>query len=117
MNSLPGETEAAEHLKQTALRDFGPSPEDDGGRGGPGYKLMVSPNDTPVPALLKYALALIGLEAGGPGEKVAWWVNFSYRGELCELSHEKFGVRLRLRTEASEDEAGRTLAQIMNTSD
>jgi hypothetical protein len=27
VNSLPGEAEAGERLKQTALRDFGPFPE------------------------------------------------------------------------------------------
>jgi len=54
------------------LRDFGPLPENDDQRGGTTYRLAVSPDDAPVPALLKYALILIGLKAHGPGEKVAW---------------------------------------------
>jgi hypothetical protein len=52
------------------------------------------------------------LEAHGPGEKVEWWVNFSFKGEPCELAHQKFGVRIYLRTEAPEGQAQRTLVQI-----
>jgi hypothetical protein len=44
MNSLPGEAEAGERLKQTALRDFSPIPEDETERGGRSY-------DDPAPAL------------------------------------------------------------------
>ncbi len=112
MNSLPGEVEAGEHLRRTALRDFGRVTED-AKRVGTTYKLTLSPDDAPVPALLKYALTLIGLEAYGPGEKVAWWVNFTYRGDWCELAHQKFGLRLYLRTERSEDEARKTQVQIV----
>lgn len=112
MNSLPGEVEAGERLKQTALRDFGPVPEDDE-RQGTTYKLTLSPHDAPVPSLLKYALNLMGFKAYGPGEKVAWWVNFTYQSDRCELAHEKFGLRLYLHTEASEDEVRRTQAQII----
>jgi hypothetical protein len=52
MNSLPGEVEAAERLKQTALRDLGPVPEDDE-RQGTTYKLTLSRHDVPLPALLR----------------------------------------------------------------
>lgn len=104
MNSLPGGVEAGEYLRRTALRDFGPDAEDDE-RQGTTWKLAVSPHDVPVPALLKYALPLIGLKAYGPGEKVAWWVNFTYRGDWCQLAHEKFGLRLYLRTDAHEEDA------------
>ncbi len=62
---------------------------------------------------LKYALNLIGLKAYGPGEKVAWWVEFTYRGEWCELAFQKFGLRLYLRTEVSEEEARKTQVQIV----
>lgn len=115
MNSLPGEAEAGERLKQTALRDFGPEPEDDDDKrwNRSSYKLTISPDDAPLPALFKYALTLVGPMAYGPGEKVAWWVNFTYRGELCTLAHEKFGLRLYLRTERAEDEARATQAQIV----
>ena len=112
MSSLPGEAEAGELLKQRALRDFGPVHEDDE-RQGTTYKLTLDPHDVPVPALLKYALNLIGLKAYGPDEKVAWWVNFTYRGEWCELAHQKFGLRLYLRTDAPEDEARKTQVQII----
>jgi len=94
MNSLPGEAEAGERLKQTALRDFGPVLVEDDERPGMTYKLSLNRHDAPVPSLLKYALNLVGLKAYGPDEKVAWWVDFTYRGEWCELAHQKFGLRL-----------------------
>lgn len=75
-------------------------------------RLAFGLDEAPVPALLKYTLSLIGLTAHGPGEKVAWWVNFTYKGEWCELAHEKFGVRLYVWTEASEDEARKTQAEV-----
>ncbi len=112
MDSLPGEAEAGERLRRTALRDFGPVAID-AKRVGTTYKLTLSPDDAPVPALLKYALTLIGLKANGPGEKVAWWVNFTYEGDWCELAHQKFGLRLHLRAERSEDEARKTQLQIV----
>jgi hypothetical protein len=37
---------------------------------------------------------------------------FTYRGEMCVLAHEKFGLRLRFRTAASEAEANKTLNEI-----
>ncbi|WP_432845588.1 hypothetical protein ACQPXB_32785 [Amycolatopsis sp. CA-161197] len=112
MNSLPGEAEAGERLKRTALRDFGPWPEGEEEQVGMAYRAGISPDEAPVPALLKYALTLIGLMAYGPAEKVAWWVNFTYCGERCRLAHQKFGLRLYLWTEASEEEAQKTQAQI-----
>jgi len=113
MNTLPGEAEASERLKQTALRDFKPIAENEHERRGAIYKLDLSPNDVPVPSLFKYALVLIGAIAYGPDEKVAWWVNFTYRGEWCEIAYEKFGLRLYLRTEKPKEEAGKTQAQIV----
>jgi len=68
MDTLPGEAEAGERLKQTALRGFGPIPEDHE-PWGPSYKLTLSQDDAPVPSLLKYALTLIGLKAYGPAER------------------------------------------------
>ncbi len=112
VDALPGEAEAGERLKQTALRDFGPVPEDHERRGR-SHRLTLSPDDAPVPSLLKYALILIGLEAYGPAEKVAWWINFSYRGEWCELAHQKFGLRLYLHTDRSEEEARESQVQIV----
>lgn len=103
MESLPGATAAGERLKATSLRDFGPPVEGEVSRTS--YKVPVDPVDTPVPALWRYALTLIGLESHGPGEKVAWWVNFSYKGEPCTLTDEKFGVRLYLTTTAPDPDA------------
>lgn len=61
---------------------------------------------------MMYALRLIGLNARGPGEKVAWWVDFSYQGQRCELAHQKFGLRLYLRTALPAVEAKKLLRQI-----
>ncbi len=47
VDALPGEAEAGERLKQTALRDFGPVPEDRERRGR-SYKLTLSSDDAPV---------------------------------------------------------------------
>lgn len=102
MEELPGAAQAGAKLKQTSMRDFAPPVE---GKAGQPYKLMVDPSDAPVPALWRYALTLTGLRANGPDEKVAWWVSFSYKGDNCELAHEKFGVRLYLRTDLPESEA------------
>ncbi|MEV4181739.1 hypothetical protein AB0J28_09880 [Streptosporangium canum] len=113
MNSLPGEAEASERLKQTALRDFGPVPEDEDNQRGTTYKLHLSRDDVPVPSLFKYALTLTGLTAHGPGEKAAWWVDFTYRGEWCELAHQKLGLRLYLRTEKPEEEVHNIQVQIV----
>lgn len=112
VDALPGDAQAGARLKRAALRDFGPIP-DDHERRGKSYKLTLSPEDAPVPSLLKYALVLIGLKACGPAEKVAWWVNFSYRGECCELAHEKFGLRLYLHTDRPEGEAKESQVQIV----
>src|SRR6266542_1351378 len=45
-------------------------------------------------------------------KSVAWWVNFTYKGDLCELAHQKFGVRLFLWTDAPEETASKTLLEI-----
>ncbi|UKA73557.1 hypothetical protein [Arthrobacter sp. FW306-06-A] len=114
MTGLPGESEAGAKLKRTALRDFeAPLERNDPRWRTPTYKLTVSPTDAPVPVLLRYALTLIGLTPGGPDEKVAWWVGFTYKGEPCTLAHEKFGVRLYLRTDRPEVEARQSLSQVI----
>lgn len=111
MSSLPGEPEAAYRLKRGALRDFGRPIGVTDDKSSP-YRLPLSPTDAPVPVLLKYALTLIGLKAYGPGEKVAWSVPFSYKSEQCTLVHQKFGVRIHLRSNKTEAEGNATLNQI-----
>lgn len=113
MESLPGEADAAERLKRTSLRDFGVMPErdeDDEHWLLPSYKFTIY--DAPVPALYKYALKLIGCSAYGPGEKVLWWIPFTYGGEWCELALQKFGLRIYLRTSRPEAEARATELKI-----
>lgn len=112
MESLPGAADVGERLQQTALRDFGSLPEDFESAGKT-YKQTLGPSDAPVPSLLRYALTLTGLQAHGPDEKVAWWIGFAYRGERCLLAHQKFGLRLYLTTERSEEEAAATQGQIV----
>jgi len=110
MDILPGAAEAGERLKRTALRDFGPAV--DPHENETSFRLTIHPNDCPLPGLYKYALTLIGLEAHGPGEKVAWWVDFTYKGERCTLAFQKVGLRIYLRIERSEEEAVKSLGEV-----
>jgi hypothetical protein len=132
VSRLDGADEAEAYLKRTALRDFGPppqtgdDPEDDDLEGGEAGEdpagddagglidvaLRIDRADAPVPNLLRYALVLVGLKSYGPGEKVAWWVNFAYRGEDCTLAFQKFGLRLYLRTSLRDAEAEKRLWEI-----
>jgi hypothetical protein len=103
--------EIAQRLRDTALRDFG-APLDGGSRSS-SFQVTLSPKSAPVPVLLRYALELVGLRANGRGEKVAWWVNFSYKERHFELAHEKFGVRLRVEAgDDDEDAAGVVLKEV-----
>jgi len=101
-----------ERLKQTALRDFAPSAEDED-LGGRAYRFSVDLDEAPVPALLRYALVLIGLEAYGPDEKIEWWINFRFRGVRCQLAHQKFGLRLYVRDADTEDAARATYVAVV----
>ncbi|MDV7357693.1 hypothetical protein R4282_32385 [Rhodococcus oxybenzonivorans] len=65
-----------------------------------------------MPPLLRSALELIGLKAYGPAEKIAWWVDFTFRGEQCQIAHQKFGVRIYLTTDSPEESAQDLLTQI-----
>lgn len=62
--------------------------------------------------LLRHALSLIGIPHEGPWEKVAWWVVFQYKGYPCSLAHQKFGLRLRISADLTEERAGVVLRQI-----
>lgn len=62
--------------------------------------------------LLRHALSLIGIPHSGPGEKVAWWVTFTYKGYPCELARQKFGLRLRIGGDLTEEQAGDLLTKM-----
>ena len=113
MDKIPGSDRARDRLLATCLRDFQPPLE---GRepevGLPVHKLKIDHHDAPLPVLYKYALTLIGLAAYGPMEKVAWYVRFRYKDEACTLAHQKFGLRLYLQSERTEDEARTRLVEI-----
>lgn len=108
---IPGSAQVGERLRQTALRDFAP-PTDNAGDNVQIYRLQLSSRDAPVPRLMMYALDLVGLSARGPSEKVAWWTDFNYQGQRCQLAHQKFGLRLYLQTELPGPDAEKTLRQI-----
>lgn len=74
-------------------------------------RITIPWTDCPVPAVLKLGLALIDLDVRGPGEKVAWWVSFTYGGHRFELAHQKFGLRLRLLDDAVASERVDALLQ------
>ncbi|MGA9360626.1 MAG: hypothetical protein WBW75_22310 [Mycobacterium sp.] len=103
--SAPEEA-AGEHLSKTSLRDFGPPiPHEERDYDLPAHRVTLLPQEAPIPVLLRYALTLIGIRHHGPGEKVAWWVAFTYKGYPCELAHQKFGLRLRIGGDLTEDQA------------
>lgn len=97
----------------TALRDFGqPAPHEERDYDLPSYRVGLSPSEAPVPVLLRHALTLIGIRHNGPSEKVAWWVSFSYKGYPCELAHQKFGLRLRIGGDLTEEQADDLLTEM-----
>ena len=107
------EKATAKRLSKTSLRDFGPPiPRGDRDYSQPSYRVTLSPDEAPIPVLLRHALTLIGIPHYGPGEKVEWWTTFTYRGYPCELAHQKFGVRLRIGGNFTEGEAYALLAEI-----
>ena len=108
--STPEEAAGAS-LSKTALRDFGPPlPHDELDHDLPWHGVALLAHEAPVPVLLRHALALIGIPHSGPGEKVAWWVSFTYKGHPCDLAHEKFGLRLRVGGDLPEKQARDLLA-------
>lgn len=110
--STPDET-AAECLSKTALRDFGPPIPADGQEATfATHMLTLTSQEAPVPVLLRHALALIGIPHQGPWEKVAWWVGFQYKEYPCSLAHQKFGLRLRISGDLTEEQADVVLGQI-----
>lgn len=78
MSSLPGAAEATAYLKRADFRDFA-APADES-HSLSGRRFTLDHDDIPVPELARYALALIGLDVVGAGEKIAWSVCFDYRG-------------------------------------
>lgn len=76
------------------------------------YVVTLQPEDAPIPVLLRYALTLIGIPHAGPGEKVAWWITFTYKGYPCELAHQKFGLRLRVGGDLTEEQASGLLTEM-----
>lgn len=110
---MPTPDEAAgERLAATALRDFGPPIADDRDYDLPSYRVTLLPHGAPIPVLLRHALTLIGIRHSGPGEKVAWWVTFNYKGYPCELAHQKFGLRLRVGGDLTKEEADCLLTEM-----
>lgn len=107
------EQAAGERLSQTVLRDFGPpiSP-DERDYDLPSYRVTLSSYEAPLPVLLRHSLALIGIRHNGPEEKVAWWVNFTYKGFACQLVHQKFGLRLHVAGALTEEQADGLLTEM-----
>lgn len=110
--STPEEATGA-RLSKTSLRDFGPPiPHEQRDYDLRSYVVTLLPGEAPIPVLLRHALALIGIPHSGPGEKVAWWVTFTYKGYPCELAHQKFGLRLRVGGDLTEKQASDLLAEM-----
>lgn len=111
MAETPADEEPGSYLRRTCLRDFAEPVDRRGPDNAKTYLRVLTPDAVPVPRLLRAALELIGIPSYGPGEKVEWWVPFTFEGELCGLAHEKFGLRLRVTTNMLETEAHALLAR------
>lgn len=112
MSSLPGAAEATAYLKQRDFRDFA-APMDES-HSLSGRRFTLDREDIPVPELARYALALIGLDVAGAGEKIAWSVCFDYRGVRCVLAYQKFGLRLYVQGELNEADAVKTRDEVVS---
>lgn len=100
-------------MSKTSLRHFGrPIPLEERDYALPSYRMTISPEEAPIPVLIRHALTLIGIRHNGPGEKVAWWTAFSYKGYPCELAHEKFGLRLRIQGDLTEEQSSELLIEM-----
>lgn len=55
------EKAAGERLSTTSLRDFGPPISEDRDYSQPSYRVTLSPDEAPIPVLLRHALTLIGI--------------------------------------------------------
>ncbi len=78
----------------------------------PSFMATVPLEEAPIPVLLRHALNLIGIDHTGPGEKVAWWATFAYKGYACSLVHQKFGLRLRIRGNLTDAQANSLLSEM-----
>lgn len=106
--------DAGSWLRQNVLRDFDqPRPRGERDRSLSAYRINITSDEAPLPVLLRHALALIGIQHGGPAEKVAWWVWFTYKGHDCELVYQKFGLRLRVSIDSDEGQANAMLREIV----
>jgi hypothetical protein len=111
VDQLPNGPEVSGLLRSTALRGFGPDSEDAEGVpwGQKRNRITISPADCPIPAVMLLGLSLVGLPVSGPGEKVAWWVRFTFDNHRYELANQKFGLRLRLTSEGVESSVAEKL--------
>lgn len=74
--------------------------------------MTLPPHEALIPVLLRHALTLIGIPHCGPSENVARWMTFTFKGYPGELAHEKFGLRLRIGGELTEEQPGDLLTEI-----
>jgi len=106
-------TTAGKRLSRTSLRDFSPRlPDAEPDHDTPWHTVTLSAEEAPLPVLMRHALTLVGIGHGGPGEKVAWWASFRYKGYGASLAHQKFGVRLSVRGRLTEEQAGDLLTEM-----
>ena len=97
-----------------AAGDLQPLPKDDDWYGvyGKAHKVMLGPDDLPVPSLARTVLAVIGCRNLGRGEKLAWEYVFRFEGLRCALALQKFGLRFYVdSTDAANAAAAEALAK------
>jgi hypothetical protein len=92
-----------------ALKGFAPATtENVHTKGECGARLKIPLGRIPLPELPYLILTAIGCANLGRSEKTAWAIPFSFEGAYCELSSEKFGLRLYLDESLAPDEATST---------
>jgi hypothetical protein len=111
--------EVVDRLRRT-LKGFAPAtPENVTTKSDSRVRFKVPPERLPLATLPYLALLAIGCTNLGRGEKLAWAIPFSFGGAYCELSHEKFGIRLYIdKSLVSDESAGAKVAEtIISTLD
>jgi hypothetical protein len=97
------------------LKGFQPAERDDPGFamafGRPQYKFPLDPLRLPLPSIQRLALAILGCNNLGRGEKLAWEHTFQVDGVHCSLALQKFGLRLYVSREVGEETAAEALVE------
>ncbi|MEV8307792.1 hypothetical protein AB0P36_10620 [Streptomyces flavidovirens] len=102
---------------RAALRDFTPASNDPHSlvyAGEEAKRFSIERSLLPVPGSVRLVL-LLALEAHdlGRADKVAWEIPFTFRGKLCSIALQKFGMRLYIARQDGEEPLESTAREII----